>query len=352
MPPLLEHIESLLSGTGGDLDLKTFKLVDQLSGRTLGVRADTHAAGGAHRRAPAQPQRRDAAVLLRPGAAHAALGHAGARASRCSSAPRSTATPASRPTSRCRTSRSTACSGAGLRRRHARPGRRAHRARAAGRGVARRRRGRADRRGAGGQGRAELCASSPGPGRRGARRACVALPNLYGDERGARRRAPRAARAAAIGAALDDLASLARHARDAHPAVRVGFDLADVGGYAYYSGARFAVYARGCQRCASCAAGATTRSARSSAATGRRSASASTSRSSPSLVPAAARPRGRSARRGREDAALRAAVRALREQGETVVCVLPGHEHEGQEFDCDRELVAVDGHGSCARCAA
>ena len=36
-------------------------------------------------------------------------------------------------------------------------------------------------------------------------------------------------------------------------------------------------------------------------------------------------------------------MRRLREQGETVVCVLPGHEHEGQEFDCDRELVAVDG---------
>ena len=41
MPPLLEHIESLLSGTGSALDLQTFKLVDQLSGRTLGLRADT-----------------------------------------------------------------------------------------------------------------------------------------------------------------------------------------------------------------------------------------------------------------------------------------------------------------------
>jgi len=39
-PPLLEHIESLLTGTGHDLDLRTFKLVDQLSGRMLGVRAD------------------------------------------------------------------------------------------------------------------------------------------------------------------------------------------------------------------------------------------------------------------------------------------------------------------------
>ena len=41
MPPLLEYLESLLSGTGHDMDLATFKLVDQLSGRTMGIRADT-----------------------------------------------------------------------------------------------------------------------------------------------------------------------------------------------------------------------------------------------------------------------------------------------------------------------
>ncbi len=40
MPPLLEHLDSLLTGSGQDLKLRTFKLVDQLSGRTLGVRAD------------------------------------------------------------------------------------------------------------------------------------------------------------------------------------------------------------------------------------------------------------------------------------------------------------------------
>ena len=39
-PPLVEYIDSLLSGTGSDLNLRTSKLVDQLSGRTLGVRAD------------------------------------------------------------------------------------------------------------------------------------------------------------------------------------------------------------------------------------------------------------------------------------------------------------------------
>jgi ATP phosphoribosyltransferase regulatory subunit len=40
IPPLLEYLESLLTGTGHDLDLRTFKLVDQLSGRMLGLRAD------------------------------------------------------------------------------------------------------------------------------------------------------------------------------------------------------------------------------------------------------------------------------------------------------------------------
>ena len=39
-PPLVEHLDSLLTGTGHDLDLQTFKVVDPMSGRLLGVRAD------------------------------------------------------------------------------------------------------------------------------------------------------------------------------------------------------------------------------------------------------------------------------------------------------------------------
>jgi ATP phosphoribosyltransferase regulatory subunit len=41
IPPLIEHLESLLTGAGEALGLRTFKLVDQLSGRSLGLRADT-----------------------------------------------------------------------------------------------------------------------------------------------------------------------------------------------------------------------------------------------------------------------------------------------------------------------
>ena len=39
-PPLIEYLESLLTGTGEDLELHTFKLIDQLTGRMMGIRAD------------------------------------------------------------------------------------------------------------------------------------------------------------------------------------------------------------------------------------------------------------------------------------------------------------------------
>ncbi|NLO80005.1 MAG: ATP phosphoribosyltransferase regulatory subunit [Xanthomonadaceae bacterium] len=40
MPPFIEFLDSLLTGTGHDLDLQTFKITDQLSGRLMGIRAD------------------------------------------------------------------------------------------------------------------------------------------------------------------------------------------------------------------------------------------------------------------------------------------------------------------------
>ncbi|HQX90665.1 MAG: ATP phosphoribosyltransferase regulatory subunit [Moraxellaceae bacterium] len=40
IPPLMEHLESLLTGSGHDIELMTFKITDQLSGRMMGVRAD------------------------------------------------------------------------------------------------------------------------------------------------------------------------------------------------------------------------------------------------------------------------------------------------------------------------
>ena len=59
-----------LTGTGRDLDLQTFKVVDPLSGRLLGRARRHHAAGRAHRRAPAERAGRHAPLLRRQRAAH------------------------------------------------------------------------------------------------------------------------------------------------------------------------------------------------------------------------------------------------------------------------------------------
>jgi ATP phosphoribosyltransferase regulatory subunit len=59
IPPLIEYLDSLLTGTGSDLDLRMFKLTDQASGRLLGLRAD----------ATPQVARIDAHILNRKGVA-------------------------------------------------------------------------------------------------------------------------------------------------------------------------------------------------------------------------------------------------------------------------------------------
>ncbi|MEH6628254.1 MAG: ATP phosphoribosyltransferase regulatory subunit [Motiliproteus sp.] len=41
MPPMIEYLDSLLTGTGNDLALSTYKVTDQLTGRLMGLRADT-----------------------------------------------------------------------------------------------------------------------------------------------------------------------------------------------------------------------------------------------------------------------------------------------------------------------
>lgn len=56
-PPLIEYVDSLLTGAGSDLDLLTFKFTDQASGRLLGLRADM----------TPQAARIDAHILNRPG---------------------------------------------------------------------------------------------------------------------------------------------------------------------------------------------------------------------------------------------------------------------------------------------
>jgi ATP phosphoribosyltransferase regulatory subunit len=122
---------------------------------------------------------------------------------------------------------------------------------------------------------------------------------------------------------------------------QVTFDLAELSGYAYYSGARFAIYAKS-------APDSLVRGGRYDevgAVFGRNRPAAGFSLDIKELVSAVAPRALKAAIRApwSESSTLRAAIKRLRDAGETVVCVLPGHESEVDEFDCDRELVEVTG---------
>jgi ATP phosphoribosyltransferase regulatory subunit len=141
----------------------------------------------------------------------------------------------------------------------------------------------------------------------------------------------------AIQEALSHLKWLASHLQG----VAVSFDLADLRGYSYYSGVRFAIFAAD-------APDAVARGGRYDAVGsifGRKRPAVGFSLDIKALVPVAPVLALRAAVRAPwgEDAQLRAAISALRKHGETVVCVLPGHESEVDEFECDRELALQGG---------
>ena len=339
MPPLLEHLESLLSGTGHALDLKTFKLVDQLSGRTLGLRADT----------TPQVARIDAHLLNRQGVARLCYcgpvlhtradnaqstreplqfgaeiyGHAGLEADlevielALDGLRAAGVDEVLLDLGDARIVRSVLADAKleaaalaelidALARKDA-------------------------------AALAELSHALPAAVQQGLH----TLLRLYGGDE-----VLDAARASlptwpALTRALDDLAWLANHVRGAHPSVRIGFDLADISGYAYYSGVRFSLY--GMAANAALARGG--RYDEVGAVFGRNRPAVGFSLDVKALALAtAARPAVVAIRAPwGEGSGLQAAVRRLREQGLMVVCTLPGHEHEAQDYDCDRELVEVDG---------
>jgi ATP phosphoribosyltransferase regulatory subunit len=339
MPPLLEHIESLLSGASRSLDLKTFKLVDQLSGRTLGVRADS----------TPQVARIDAHLLNRSGVTRL-----------CYCGPVLHALPAGLHSTREPLQFGAEIFGhAGLEADLEVLDLALDGLRGAGLagvvldlGDARILRGVL----AGVMVGAEsleavyaALASKDAAALRAlssdfpddVRHALQTLVGLYGGAEiidVARRELP--ARPL-VQAALDDLQSLARRVEQSHPEVQVGFDLADIGGNGYYSGVRFAVFIEG-------SPDAVARGGRYDevgAVFGRNRPAVGFGLDVKALAAVAPRRPLHAAIRApwAEDAALRASVRRLREQGETVVRVLPGHEQQAQEFDCDRELVMTAG---------
>lgn len=121
----------------------------------------------------------------------------------------------------------------------------------------------------------------------------------------------------------------------------IRFDLSDLGTYGYYTATRFAIYSH-------VAKDALARGGRYDevgAVFGRKRPAVGFSLDIKAIVESA-KPYSRKASilaPWRDDASLRLAVQGLRTSGETVICVLPGHESEADEFACDRELVLMAG---------
>lgn len=331
MPPLVEFTESLLSGTGRDLDLHMFKLVDQMSGRTMGLRPDI----------TPQVARIDAHLLNRKGVTR--LCYAGSVVHTRAQGVAATREPLQvgaeiyghaglEADLEVQELLLAALALVGVRNLRLDLGDAAilkalladepHAAMLAEEiypflqakdvdGLAR-------------------LAPRVAPA---TARALVELCSLYGGlDVLARARAtlPRLAR---LSAALDRLERLAA----ALPPELVTLDLADVRGYHYHSGPMFSAYCTGVP-------GAVARGGRYDevgAAFGRARPAVGFSlylRDLASLLPEVEPPAAIRAP-WLEDAALRESVRALRAAGEIVVQVLPGQEHHNDEFRCDRHLV-------------
>ncbi len=329
MPPLLEHLESLLTGTGEALDLQTFKLVDQISGRMMGLRADT----------TPQVARIDAHLLnrqgvtrlcycgpvlhTRPNRPHASreplqlgaeiYGHAGIEADiealllalDCLRAAQ--VQDLSVDLGDARIARLLL---AGV------PGATAAAVHAA---------------------LAVKDASALADATQGladaTRTGLQALLGWYGGIEVLDEAQQLLAHEPALRPVFTELRALAAQLQG----VRLTFDLADLRGYAYYSGARFAIYVPG-------ASDALVRGGRYDevgAVFGRNRPAVGFSLDLRELVGVvAARPlRAAICAPWSEDEALRGAIAALRASGETVVCVLPGAPNEVDEFRCDRLLV-------------
>ncbi len=336
IPPLVEHLESLLSGTGRELDLRTFKLVDQLSGRTVGMRADS----------TPQVARIDAHLLNREGVTRLCycspllhtlpsglhgtreplqfgaeiFGHPGLEADLevidlaldCAHA-----MGVRSPTldmSDARIVRGL-LAGAAID---------ATQIHAVVDALAAKDGAELDR----------LSSNLPPESRSGLQ----CLLRLYGDDEVLLLAEAQLPKRTAITAALSDMRRLARHVREAYPEARVGFDLADVGGYAYYSGARFAVYSPG--SCDALLRGG--RYDEVGAVFGRSRPAVGFSvvdlKELAEQAPAAPSPMAIRAPWA-DEPGLRAAIRRLRQQGQTVICLLPGHDIEGEGYECNRELV-------------
>ncbi len=332
IPPLLEYVESLLTDSGHDLDLRTFKLVDQLSGRSMGVRADI----------TPQVARIDAHLLNRKGVTR--LCYCGSVLHTLPAGFNATREPLQ--------------IGAEL---YGHAGLEADieviRLLAASLGLCKLAASRFDlghvavfralakHAGLVPEAEEELFGALQGkdvPTVRELvagigdpiRSALLALPELYGDRRVLDRAAQVLPALPEIDAALSDLQRLA----DALVDLPMSFDLSDLRGYHYHSGVAFAAYCAGSP--GAIALGGRYDNfgrvyGRARAATGFSMDLRELARLSPDDGAA----RGAIAAPWPEDDALHAEAARLRARGERVVLALPGHEGTWREAGCDRILV-------------
>lgn len=340
MPPLLEYLDSLTTGAGQDLKLRTFKLVDQLSGRTMGVRADM----------TPQVARIDAHLLNRKGVSR--LCYCGSVLHTLPSSLTATREPLQTgvelyghegleadievirllsevmrlggvPTARLDVSHMAV-----------------FRALAEGAGLIPEKR----------EALFDLLQSKDVPGLQQLvagveepwRGALLALPGLYGGPETlleAERVLPPLPE---IQAALEDLKALSSALRD----LPLSFDLADLRGYHYHSGLMFAAYGEG----SATALALGGRYDLVGAAYGRGRPATGFSLDLRELVLCNQSPlqaAGAVLAPWREaDEGLSEKVAELRRQGERVMIALPGHENTWYEAGCDRQLVWLDGRWS------
>jgi ATP phosphoribosyltransferase regulatory subunit len=338
IPPMLEYLESLLTGTGHDLDLRTFKLVDQLSGRMLGLRADI----------TPQVARIDAHLLNRDGVTR--LCYAGSVAHAQPSGLNRTREPLQigaeiyghagvESDVEIQALMVSALRAAGLNDLYLDLGHVA-----VFRSLMR-------RGGVSGELESELFRALQSkdvptlrelvaPLEPRLREALLLLPELYGGLpilQQARRRLPDVPE---IAQALTDMETIA--ARLA-PVVPVHcFDLAELRGYHYHSGVVFAAYTRGHPNAIALGG----RYDEVGMAFGRARPATGFSldlRELSSLAPLAEVPSRILAPYAPEDEALRLEIEVLRARGEIVIVDLPGHDRSRAELGCDRRLVMNGG---------
>lgn len=331
IPPLLEFTDSLLTGTGRDLDLRTFKLVDQLSGRTMGLRADI----------TPQVARIDAHLLNREGVVR--LCYCGSVLHTLPAGFNATREPlqvgaelyghggleADREVLRLLAESLALCDLPAARIDIGHVGLFHALAPATGLGKEALQEVFAALRGKDLPGLRELLRQVP----TAARDPLLALPECYGGVEALDRAAKALPATAEITAALADLRRLAAELAD----LPISFDLADLRGYDYESGIFFAAYCQG-------QPGAIALGGRYDAvgkafgrgrpATGfsldlRQVAAISSNGAIPGAILAPAD----------DDAGLRAEVARLRQTGETVMAALPGHQGTWRAAGCDRQLV-------------